>query len=38
MWHTLSSIEVEKKLNTNFSRGLSSKEAEKRAKVLVKIN
>ena len=36
MWHTLSSIEVEKKLNTNFSRGLSSKEAEKRAKVFGK--
>lgn len=36
MWHTLSSIEVEKKLNTNFSRGLSSKEAEKRSKVFGK--
>ena len=36
MWHILSSIEVEKKLNTNFSRGLSSKEAEKRAKVFGK--
>lgn len=36
MWHTLSSIEVEKKLNTNFSKGLSSKEAEKRAKVFGK--
>lgn len=33
MWHTLSSVEVEKKLNTSFLKGLSSKEAEKRAKV-----
>ena len=33
MWHTLSVMEVEKKLNTNVKKGLSSKEALKRAKL-----
>lgn len=32
MWHTMSSDDVSKKLNTNITKGLTSKEAEKRKK------
>ncbi len=32
MWHTISAIETEKKLNTNMQKGLTQKEAQKRKK------
>ena len=32
MWHTMSILEVEKKLNTNITTGLKTKEVQKRLK------